>query len=71
MDTRADQIITALRAGHESLAAFVSGKAVHAVSCEDAAWVFAGLSMAGWNALISVGLAVLSAIAAVRERAKQ
>jgi disulfide bond formation protein DsbB len=55
----------------KSLAAFVSGKAVRAVSCEDAAWVFAGLSMAGWNALISVGLAALSAIAAVRERAKQ
>ena len=39
--------------------------------CDEAAWVFAGLSMAGWNAVISLGLAILSAMAAVRERAKR
>jgi disulfide bond formation protein DsbB len=32
--------------------------------------VFLGLSMAGWNALISLGLVALSAMAAVRERRK-
>ena len=39
-----------------------------AVSCEDAAWVFAGLSMAGWNALISLGLAAVGVAAALRRR---
>jgi len=33
--------------------------------------VFAGLSMAGWNALISLGLVGLSAMAALREKAKR
>ncbi|HRD45694.1 MAG TPA: disulfide bond formation protein B [Caulobacter sp.] len=32
-------------------------------SCEKAVWVFLGLSMAGWNALISLKLAVLSFLA--------
>jgi disulfide bond formation protein DsbB len=39
-------------------------------SCEDAAWRFLGLSMAGWNALVSLGLAAMSALSAMRERAK-
>lgn len=30
------------------------------VSCTDAAWRFLGLSMAGWNAVISLGLAALA-----------
>jgi disulfide bond formation protein DsbB len=34
------------------------------VSCTEAAWRFLGLSMAGWNALISAGLAALAAAAA-------
>ena len=42
-----------------------------APACDEAAWVFAGLSMAGWNAVISLGLAVLSVVAALRERAKR
>ena len=33
-------------------------------SCDTAVWVFLGLSMAGWNALISLKLAVLSFLAA-------
>lgn len=32
-------------------------------SCDKAVWVFLGLSMAGWNALISLKLAVLSFVA--------
>ncbi|TAL32277.1 MAG: disulfide bond formation protein B [Phenylobacterium sp.] len=40
-------------------------------ACDEAPWVFAGLSMAGWNALISLGLAGLSAVAAIRERSKR
>lgn len=35
------------------------------VSCTEAAWRFLGLSMAGWNALISLGLAALSLTAAL------
>ena len=38
------------------------------VSCDEAAWVMAGLSMAGWNALASLGLATLGLMAALRER---
>ncbi|WP_372424929.1 disulfide bond formation protein B [Salinarimonas chemoclinalis] len=33
---------------------------VRVVSCTEAAWRFLGLSMAGWNALISAGLAGLA-----------
>ena len=40
-------------------------------ACDEAAWVFAGLSMAGWNAVISLGLAILSGAAAIRERRKR
>lgn len=53
------------------LSAFLAGAKVRPPACDEAPWVFAGLSMAGWNALISLILAVLSVLAAVRERAKQ
>jgi len=33
-------------------------------SCEDAAWTMLGLSMAGWNALVSMALAGISFLAA-------
>ncbi|MGJ3264972.1 MAG: disulfide bond formation protein B [Salinarimonas sp.] len=36
------------------------------VSCTEAAWRFLGLSMAGWNALISAGLAGLAFASATR-----
>ncbi len=36
------------------------------VSCTDAAWRFAGLSLAGWNVLISLGLAALCGMGAAR-----
>jgi disulfide bond formation protein DsbB len=38
--------------------------------CDRPAWIFLGISMAGWNFVASVILAVLSAAAAVRERRK-
>ena len=34
------------------------------VSCTEAAWRFLGLSLAGWNVLISLALAALAALAA-------
>jgi disulfide bond formation protein DsbB len=52
------------------MAAFLAGAKVRPPSCDEAPWVFAGLSMAGWNALISLGLAVFSGLAALRERGK-
>lgn len=36
------------------------------VSCTEAAWRFLGLSLAGWNALVSLGLAALAAFGATR-----
>jgi len=53
------------------LSAFLEGAKVKPPACDEAAWVFGGLSMAGWNALISLGLAVLSMMAALRERTKR
>jgi disulfide bond formation protein DsbB len=52
------------------LQALLEGAPVETPSCDKAAWVFAGLSMAGWNAVISLILAGLSVLAALRERAK-
>ena len=46
------------------------GAAVETPSCDKAPWVFAGLSMAGWNAVASLILAGLSVLAALRERSK-
>lgn len=46
----------------------LNGAKIRPPACDQAAWVFAGLSMAGWNALASLGLAGLSAAAALRER---
>lgn len=37
------------------------------VSCSEAAWRFLGLSLAGWNVLISLGLAAVAAMAAARK----
>ena len=54
----------------ESLAALAMGTApVEApVYCDAVTWRFLGLSMAGWNALISVALAVFSLLAAKRPK---
>ena len=38
------------------------------VGCDEAAWIFAGISMAGWNALISIALAIFSLLAAKRPK---
>ncbi|MGA0608069.1 disulfide bond formation protein B [Phenylobacterium sp. VNQ135] len=50
---------------------FLAGEKVRPPACDEAPWVFAGLSMAGWNALISMGLVALSVLAALRERSKR
>ena len=57
-------------AGLEALRAFALGTApeVKPAMCDAVVWSFAGLSMAGWNVLISVVLAVFSLLAAKRPK---
>ena len=54
----------------ESLTALAlgTGPVVRPVMCDAVAWSFLGLSMAGWNALISTALAVFSLLAAKRPK---
>ena len=55
----------------DSLTAIANGTAkIKPPACDEAAWRFLGISMAGWNALISLELAVLSALAALGFRIK-
>lgn len=56
-------------ASASDLVALLKGAKIAAPSCEKAVWVFLGLSMAGWNAVISLGLAVASAFAGLRKKA--
>lgn len=53
-----------------ALQALMEGGRARPPACDRPALVIAGLSMAGWNALISVALAALSAAAAWRERTR-
>ena len=47
-----------------SLDAVLKGGTIKAPACDEAAWVFLGLSMAGWNAIVSLKLLVYSLLAA-------
>ena len=59
------------KASVEDLTALLNGARIKGPSCEVAAWRGLGLSMAGWNALAALGLAVLSVASfAVAWRAK-
>jgi disulfide bond formation protein DsbB len=40
-------------------------KPITVVRCDEAPWHLLGLSMAGWNMMVSIGLAALSVVAAV------
>jgi disulfide bond formation protein DsbB len=48
----------------------LAGKSAHVVLCDQPAWMFLGLSMAGWNAVASLILSGLSLAAGLHERAK-
>jgi disulfide bond formation protein DsbB len=48
----------------------LNGGGVTMPNCDKPAWVMAGLSMAGWNALASVVFTALSVAAALRERGR-
>ncbi|MGZ3399353.1 MAG: disulfide bond formation protein B [Caulobacteraceae bacterium] len=50
------------------LAAFMNGAKLNVPQCDQAAWRMFGISMAGYNAVISLGLTVLSVLAVRRER---
>lgn len=51
----------------EDMSALLSGAAkASAPACDVAAWRMFGLSMAGWNTLVSLGLAIMSFAAAMR-----
>lgn len=50
------------------LTAFLKGAPMAMPACDKATWVFLGISMAGWNALISAALAIASALAAAQGR---
>jgi disulfide bond formation protein DsbB len=51
-----------------AIQAMMSGGPQHLVRCDEAAWRLLGLSMAGWNALIALALAVASFAAALMRR---
>jgi disulfide bond formation protein DsbB len=56
------------QAAAANLEAMLKGTAkIKAPACDKAAWVFLGLSMAGWNALASLKLAVWSVLAGLRK----
>lgn len=44
----------------QAMADLLGGAKMHAPACDEASWRMLGLSMAGWNALVSAGLAALS-----------
>jgi len=50
-----------------ALKALLAGGGTHQPACDQAPWVFLGLSMAGWNFVASVGLVIVSALAALRK----
>ncbi len=52
------------------IANLLKGAKVSAPRCDEAAWRFLGLSMAGWNALISLKLAFWSGVWAFRRPAR-
>ena len=54
------------RVSAADLAALLNGAKAKIPQCDKPAWVFLGLSMAGWNTLVSLGLALFSAMAASR-----
>ncbi len=53
-----------------AIADLLSGDQVAPPRCDQAAWRFGGVSMAGWNALISLGLAGLTALVVLRAVAR-
>ena len=55
----------------DQMAAFLGGVSSTAPRCDVAAWTMFGISMAGYNAIASCGLALLSLIASLRPRRRR
>jgi disulfide bond formation protein DsbB len=60
----------ATRVSAAALERLLSGAKMRVPSCDKPAWVFLGLSMAGWNALAALILTALSGVAVVRSGSK-
>lgn len=56
----------AVKANAAAIASLLGGARVSGPRCDVAAWRFLGLSMAGWNVLLALALAVLSGFAALK-----
>jgi disulfide bond formation protein DsbB len=54
----------------DSMTALLNGAKLKPPRCDEAAWVWLGLSMAGWNCLVSLGLAGFSAACALTKKAQ-
>ena len=52
----------------QAMTNLLGGAKIRPPACDHAPWVFLGLSMAGWNALVSLKLTVLSLMAMARDR---
>ena len=55
----------AMRVDPAEMARLLSGARMGVPACDRPAWIFLGLSMAGWNALAAAGLALGSLLAAL------
>lgn len=58
----------ATRVDSAALERLLSGAKMSVPACDKPAWIFLGLSMAGWNALAALILTALSGVAALRAR---
>ncbi|WP_310539664.1 disulfide bond formation protein B [Phenylobacterium sp.] len=52
----------------QAMSDLLGGAKIQPPACDEAAWRLLGLSMAGWNALVSLKLTIFSAWAALRDR---
>jgi disulfide bond formation protein DsbB len=59
---------TGATASAEALDALLRGAEIKPPACDEPNWWFLGLTMANWNTLVSLGLAGLGGLAAIRRR---
>jgi disulfide bond formation protein DsbB len=59
---------TGATASADALDAFLAGAKIRPPACDAPNWWFLGLTMANWNTLVSLALAGLGAVAAIRRR---
>ena len=64
----APETCSSTHASLEGVMALMRGRATATPACDKAAWVFLGISMAGWNFLASLGLIAMSTLSVFRPR---